>query len=125
MWSFLGSSNLTKTDANGNTTTTTTTTTNGETTTETTESSSEQETSSVAGTYSHTYTEEMDGSELEFTETVVLKDDGTCEVTFQDTILGTWAEDKITLDDGSSFEFSVEDNTLSLNRDGEWISFNK
>ena len=83
------------------------------------------ETTSIAGTYSHTYTEEMDGSELEFTETVVLKDDGTCEVTFQDTILGTWAEDKITLDDGNSYEFNVEGNTLNLNMDGVWISFSK
>lgn len=93
--------------------------------TETAESSSEQETSSVAGTYSHTYTEEIEGSELEFTETVVLKDDSTCEVTFQDTIPGTWTEDEITLDDGSSFEFSVEGNTLNLNRGGEWVSFSK
>lgn len=85
----------------------------------------EQETTSVAGTYSRTFTEEMDGSEMEFTETVVLKDDNTCEVSFQDTIPGTWTEDKITLDDGSSFEYNVEGDTLNLNMNGEWVSFSK
>lgn len=85
----------------------------------------QEETATVAGTYSHTYTEEMEGNETEITETVVLKDDNTCEVTFQDTVAGTYTEDKITLDDGSSFEYNVEGDTLNLNRDGEWVSFSK
>ena len=83
------------------------------------------ETTSIAGTYSHTYTEEIEGSEMEFTNTVVLNEDNTCEINFQDTISGTWTEDKITLDDGNSYEFNVEGNTLNLNMDGVWISFSK
>lgn len=84
-----------------------------------------EESASIAGTYTHTFTEEMEGSELEFTDTIVLNDDGTCEITMQDTVKGNWSEGKITLADGNEYEFSVDGNALSLNWDGIVLEFIK
>lgn len=89
------------------------------------ENQADAESASVAGTYTCTFTEEMEGEVLEFTNTVVLNDDGTCEVTIQDTISGQWADGKITLDDGSEFEFNVDGDTLNLDMGGVWFVFNK
>ena len=89
------------------------------------EKASAEESASIAGTYTHTYTEEMEGSALEFTNTIVLNDDGTCEITMQDTVKGNWTEDKITLVDGSEYAFSVKGNTLDLNWDGIVLDFIK
>lgn len=92
---------------------------------ETEEQATAEESASIAGTYTHTYTEEMEGSALEFTDTIVLNDDGTCEITMQDTVKGNWSEGKITLADGNEYEFSVEGNALNLNWDGIVLEFIK
>lgn len=84
-----------------------------------------EESASIAGTYTHTFTEEMEGSVLEFTDTIVLNDDGTCEITMQDTVKGNWSEGKITLADGNEYEFSVDGNALNLNWDGIVLEFIK
>ena len=84
-----------------------------------------EESASIAGTYTHTFTEEMGGSELEFTDTIVLNDDGTCEITMQDTVKGNWSEGKITLADGNEYEFSVDGNALNLDWDGIVLEFIK
>lgn len=84
-----------------------------------------QETSSVAGSYSRSYEEEMEGEMFERTETIVLNEDNSCEVTFQDTVGGSWSDDAITLDGGTVYEMKVTADEISLNIDGEWRTFKK
>lgn len=79
----------------------------------------------VAGTYVHEYTEEIDGSEVTVTDKVVLNEDHSAEVSFQDTIAGKWSDTTISLDNGSEYAFTVEGNELKLDMDGVSISFNK
>lgn len=89
------------------------------------ETEAAEDLSQYAGYYSHSYSEEMEGETLEFSETVQLNEDGSCEVTFQDTIEGTWTKEDIQLADGSKFEIELQDNALKLDRDGEWITYEK
>lgn len=84
-----------------------------------------EENADIAGNYVYTYEEEFDGDVMEFTNIIVLNDDNTCEVTFQDTIKGTWTDNTISLDDGSKFEFSVDGDTLNLDMDGLSFAFTK
>lgn len=90
-----------------------------------TNASVEQVEASVAGTYVYNYTEEFDGEVIELSSTIVLKDDHTCELTFQDTVEGKWDENKIMLDNGNEYEYKLEDGNLSLNQDGIWSTFLK
>lgn len=85
----------------------------------------EQAEVSVAGTYVYSFTEEFDGEVIDLTSVIVLNDDNTCEVTFQDTIAGKWDGSKITLDDGSEFEYKIEDGNVVLNQDGVWNTYYK
>jgi len=87
--------------------------------------SAEQVDVSVAGTYVYSYTEEFDGEVIELSSTIVLKDDHTCELTFQDTVEGKWDGSKFTLDNGNEYEYKLEDGNLNLNQDGTWITFLK
>lgn len=79
----------------------------------------------MLGTYSRTYTEEIEGEDVEITESVSLYVAGACEVNFQDTISGSWSDTQITLDDGSEYEYSIDGDILTLVRDGESVEFIK
>lgn len=79
----------------------------------------------IAGTYVHIYEEEFDGEMLELSESVVLNEDLSCEVTFQDTISGTYNADTITLQDGGVYSYIIKGNELVLNRDGVDVEFVK
>ena len=79
----------------------------------------------IPGHYMRSYVEEFEGENVEITESVDLKDDHTCEVTFQDTILGEWTGTKLILSNYEELEFSVEGDSLFLNMNGEWVEFNK
>lgn len=79
----------------------------------------------ISGNYIRTYEEEFDGEVIELTDIIVLNDDFTCEVSFQDTISGTYTDKVISLEDGSEFEFSVSGDELILSRDGLELTFVK
>lgn len=79
----------------------------------------------IAGTYTYSYTEEIEGNVIEVEDSVVLNDNNTCEVSFQDTIPGVWSDGVITLDSGEEYEFTVDGDVLNLNMNGEIVSFTK
>ena len=86
---------------------------------------SETDDTYMAGTYSRSYEEELDGEITEVTETFVLNADHTCEVTVQDTISGHWNGNYLWLDDGQEFEITVEGKSLFCNMNGESVEFMK
>lgn len=86
---------------------------------------SEPDDAYMAGTYSRSYEEELDGEITEITETIVLNADHTCEVTLQDSISGHWNGNYLWLDDGQEFEFKVEGDSLFCNMNGESVEFKK
>lgn len=79
----------------------------------------------ISGKYVYKYEEELDGEIMSFENIVILNEDNTCEITFQDTITGVWSETSVSLDNGSEFEYTIEGNDLSLKIDGNWTTFSK
>ena len=81
----------------------------------------------IVGTYSREYTEDIDGQSKTVKETVVFKDDHTCDVTFQDTVTGDWDGTKISMPDATEMEYTVEGDTLYLNvyGDSSWVEFTR
>lgn len=76
------------------------------------------EAADVAGYYVCAYEEEFEGEMVELTDIVVLNDDNSCEISFQDTISGTYTDDIITLENGSVYNFKVDGDTLVLSGEG-------
>lgn len=79
----------------------------------------------IAGNYVHAYEEEFDGEIVELSEAIILNDDFTCEVQFQDAIPGTYTADTISLDDGSEYTFTINGDELILDMDGVEVTFTK
>lgn len=79
----------------------------------------------IPGKYIHKFSEEIEGDVIEVENIVILKEDHSCEITFQDTVYGEWTGTQIILGDGSELEFTVEGDELYLNESDNWISFTK
>ena len=81
----------------------------------------------IPGNYVRAYVEEIEGDSVDRKDTVVLNEDHTCEVVFQDTVDGAWTGEKLILNDGSEMSFSVEGDALYLEMAsaGEWIEFSR
>ena len=79
----------------------------------------------IPGVYSQTYTEEMDGENVEVTYTVTLNEDHTAVLSIQDEVEGIWSSTGIRLDNKTFYEYTVEGEKLYVNFDGEWSEFTK
>lgn len=79
----------------------------------------------VAGSYAHTYTDELEGQKVEATYRVVMNDDHTCMFSIQDDIAGEWTGTELILNSGNSYEYTVEGDSLYVDMDGNWTEFNR
>lgn len=79
----------------------------------------------IPGKYVRKYKEEIEGQEISVEDSVELKDDHTCILSFQDTIEGVWTGTKLITYDKYEEEYKVEGDTLYLNTNGEWLPFEK
>lgn len=77
----------------------------------------------VIGKYTLERKEELEGKEVKIEETVVMNEDHTCEITFQDTVKGDWTATTISISGGVEYGYTVEGDNLYLNVDGEWREF--
>lgn len=77
------------------------------------------------GTYIREYTEEIGGEEINIKESVILREDHSCEVSTQDTIAGEWTGTKLVMNSDNEYEYTIEGDYLYLNIDGNWIEFMK
>jgi len=88
----------------------------------------QQELAYNVGTYERKYKEEIEGKEQEFTDTIILNDDHTGTLSFQDDIRILWGSYELTeVESSSKYEFKVEGDSLFLNREGtdEWLEFTR
>lgn len=81
------------------------------------------ESTNIAGRYVRVYSEEIEGQNVECTDIVELREDHTCMVDFQDTVVGKWDGNQLMLDSGSVYEFKIEDGNLVLNAGGTWETY--
>lgn len=77
----------------------------------------------ISGTYIHTFEEEYEGEIVVLSESVVLNEDMSCNVTIQDTISGTYDANTISLDDGSEYSYTINGDELVLDMDGVKVTF--
>ena len=69
-----------------------------------------------------TYSAEQDGAVY----SVVLNEDHSGELQFQDSIAIYWSSTELIAIDGSfQYEYAIEGDTLLLNYDGTWLSFDR
>ena len=80
----------------------------------------------VPGVYTRTYTDKVDGKEIELTETVTLDEEHYAKLSFQDEMEGTWRSGDILVNDyKTSYEYKVSGDKLELSIDGEWVEFTR
>lgn len=81
----------------------------------------------VPGTYTHTRTEEIGGTEITAEESIVLNPDHTGILSLQDNVDIIWGSKELTQADTPdySWEYSIEGESLLLNLGGEWTTFEK
>ena len=79
----------------------------------------------VPGTYVCEKEEEIDGQMTEYTYTLTLKEDHTLIADFQDTVGGTWTSYEIMLDDGMTYEYTIEGDELMLDFGVLWETFER
>ena len=73
-----------------------------------------------SGTYTRTYTEEIEGEEISTEFSYTFNADGTGSCTMQDTVPFTWDDKTITVS-GETYEYKLEGNTLKVD---EGFGFN-
>lgn len=81
------------------------------------------EATNIPGKYVRVYSDVIEGQNIEVVDTVELREDHTCTVDFQDTVVGKWDGNKLMLDSGSEYEFKIEDGNLVLNTGGTWDTY--
>lgn len=79
----------------------------------------------IPGEYVHEYTEEIEGEVVNIKDTVILNEDHSCEVSFQDTISGEWTGTKLIMNNGEEIEYTVEGDELYLNQPFGWVAFKR
>ena len=79
----------------------------------------------IPGTYIREYTDEIGGDEVNIKESIILKDDHSCEMKLQDTVYGDWTGTKIEINWGDEYEYSVEGDSLYINMNDSWVEFKK
>ena len=84
----------------------------------------------VPVTYKSTYTEEIDGTTVEQERSIILNEDHTGKMIFQDEVLQDevdilWYSHEIVTTDGTNtYEYTIEGD-LMINLNDEWITFTK
>ena len=80
----------------------------------------------VPGTYKSTYTEEIDGTTVEQERSIILNEDHTGKMIFQDEVDILWYSHEIVTTDGTNtYEYTIEGDDLMINLNDEWITFTK
>ena len=82
----------------------------------------------VPGTYQRTYTEEMEGQDMTITDTIVLNEDHTGTLDFQDTIPITWSSIYLIDNNNSQqYEYTIEGDNLLVDQfnDGNWYTYER
>ncbi len=79
----------------------------------------------VPGTYVYAYDDEMEGEVIHIENTITLTDDHKCEISAQDTITGTWTGTELVMDNGNTYEYTIEGDSLLYNMDGMWLTFER
>ncbi len=80
----------------------------------------------VPGVYTRTYTDKVDGKEIELTETVTLDEEHYAKLSFRDEMEGAWRSGDILVNNyETAYEYKISGDKLSLNIDGEWIEFTR
>jgi len=85
----------------------------------------QQQFEGLDGTYVREYTEEIEGKKEKFTDTLVLNSDHSGKISLQDDIDLIWSSWELILDDGSRYEYTQQGDTILVNFDGDWFSFEK
>ena len=78
-----------------------------------------------SGTYSRTYTEEIGGTEVERTDTYTFNDDGTGEVSIQDTCSFTWDSKHLNMDYGEVVDYELNGDMLKVKEPCGWEEYTK
>ncbi|MBQ7266246.1 MAG: copper amine oxidase N-terminal domain-containing protein [Firmicutes bacterium] len=81
----------------------------------------------VPGTYVRKYTDEIGGEKVEKTETVKLYEDHNGVVDFQDKIDIYWTTKELVNSDnnGESYEYTIEGDTLYVKIGNDWVEFKR
>lgn len=79
----------------------------------------------VAGTYVCAYTEETEGREQQFTDTIVLNADHSGTLSFQDETVIYWTSFEIVDPSGNRAEFTVEGDSLYYDVTGDCREFTR
>jgi len=87
----------------------------------------QQELAYNIGTYERKYKEEIEGKELDVTDTIILNEDHTGMMSFQDDIKILWGSYQlIEYESGKKYEYKVEGDCLYANLNGdEWLEFTR
>lgn len=88
----------------------------------------QQQFSYVPGTYTRTYTEELEGNDMTVTDTIVLNEDHTGTFDFQDTVPVTWTSVQLIVDGtGEQLAYTIEGDSLLVDQfnDGNWITYTR
>lgn len=78
----------------------------------------------VPGTYAREVEQEIEGNVIHVKEKIILNDDHTGTISFQDDVPITWTSYRI-ISDSEEFEYSVEDTMLYLCVGEYWLQFDK
>lgn len=67
----------------------------------------------IPGKYVNKYTDEIDGETIDINDTIILKDDHTCEISFQDDCFGEWTGTKLLMNGGICLVYGLLSQELS------------
>jgi len=85
----------------------------------------QEEFSYVVGTYVRNYSEEIEGKEEKFTETIVMNADHTGKLSFQDDVDMYWTSYEIVDESGNRVEYKVEGDFLYYDVTGDNREFER
>lgn len=78
----------------------------------------------IAGVYTRTETEEIEGEEVSYVYSVTLNDDHSGEISLQDDLYVMWGS-HVLIQADNSYDYTIEGDVLKLNMDGDWLEFKK
>ena len=80
----------------------------------------------VPGKYVAEVTDEIDGKEFTVEYYVQFNEDHTGVMKMQDAVDILWGSTELMAADGSfTYEYTIEGDSLMVNYDGQWLTFNK
>lgn len=79
----------------------------------------------ISGKYVHKYSEEIGGDVIDIEDIIILNENHTCELIFQDTVYGEWTDSGLIMSGTNEEEYTIDGDSLYLNMNGNWVEFVK